>query len=270
MTAGRAGSRGGFPGEDGETRSRGFTYQSMWPRPHFSLLTSPESMGRTGRTETPGPTVRGRRRKERPIWWAGLALSVVAHLLVVLLGPSGSVPVAPGAAAGPGRGSPEAATGGMQALNIRAPTAEITTPPPPTPVPSLEAVEPVALEDEASIDASSILGERPGLEEPGAEIGTGQGAGGTEEEGSRRLVPPSPRGMIVPPNHEELRGREISVWVFVDETGRVVPDSTRLEPPTRDRDLNERLVDEAAEWVFEPAREDGEPVAAWFPYTIRM
>lgn len=217
-----------------------------------------------------GQRIRDRRRGERHVWWGGLVLSVLVHVLVVLLWPAGSVPVAPTAAAGPRSGSPDASSGGMQALNLQARTTEIATPPPPTPVPTLDAVEPVQLEDEASVDAAALLGDRPGLEEPGAEIGDGQGDGGSDEEGLRSVVPPSPRGMIVPPTNDDLRGREISVWVFVDETGRVVPDSTRLEPPTRDDDFNERLVDEAAEWIFEPAREGGEPVAAWFPYTIRM
>jgi hypothetical protein len=29
-------------------------------------------------------------------------------------------------------------------------------------------------------------------------------------------------------------------------------------------------MEEAAEWVFNPAMKEGEPVAAWFPYTISM
>ncbi|MDX1568162.1 MAG: hypothetical protein R3223_10210 [Longimicrobiales bacterium] len=218
----------------------------------------------------PFPTIRERRRGEGRIWRIGIALSVLAHVLVFVLWPSGSVDISPDAAAGPRSGSPEAAAGGMQAVNVRAPAEEIVTPPPPAPVPTVEPVDPVEIEDEVTVDASAILGEQPGLEEPGREIGTGQGDGGAAEEGRFSLVPPSPRGMIVPPSNDELRGSEISVWVFVDETGQVVPDSTRLEPPTRDRDFNERLMEEAAEWIFEPAREGGEPVGAWFPYTIRM
>jgi len=56
----------------------------------------------------------------------------------------------------------------------------------------------------------------------------------------------------------------------VDATGAVVPDSTRLEPPTKDRDFNRRLIREASEWVFRPASRDGRPIAAWFPYRIIM
>jgi hypothetical protein len=76
--------------------------------------------------------------------------------------------------------------------------------------------------------------------------------------------------MIIPPTNRDLRGSEIEVWVFVNEQGRVVADSTQLRPPTRDRRFNEQLTREAAEWIFNPARENGVPVAAWFPYVIAM
>ena len=83
-------------------------------------------------------------------------------------------------------------------------------------------------------------------------------------------IPPSPRGMIIPPTNRRLRGSSVEVWVFVNEVGRVVADSTRLNPPTSDRGFNRRLIEEAAEWVFNPAMKEGKPVAAWFPYTISM
>jgi len=107
-------------------------------------------------------------------------------------------------------------------------------------------------------------------EGPGRAEGTGQGDGGTADEGLFRLMPPTPRGMIMPPTNQALRGKQVEVWVFVGEDGRVVPDSTYLRPPTEDRGFNERLLREAAEWVFRPATKGGRPVAAWFPYTISM
>ena len=76
--------------------------------------------------------------------------------------------------------------------------------------------------------------------------------------------------MIIPPTNRDLRGTEIRVWVFVDRAGRVVADSTRLEPPTRDGEFNRRLIAEAAEWVFRPATRAGEAISAWFPYRIIM
>lgn len=84
------------------------------------------------------------------------------------------------------------------------------------------------------------------------------------------LEPPSPRGMIIPPASRDLSGTEVTVWVFVDDAGRVVADSTRLDPPTRDGDLNRRLIREAREWVFRPARQNGRPMPSWFAYRLRL
>ena len=63
--------------------------------------------------------------------------------------------------------------------------------------------------------------------------------GGTAEEGLFRVVPPSPRGIIMPPSNDNVRGQTIQVWVFVDERGRVVADSTQLRPPTSDGDFSQ-------------------------------
>lgn len=203
------------------------------------------------------------------MWRSALALSVLLHLLVFVAWPSGQVMVSPHAAAGPRSGDPRPAGGAMQAMNVRTPQPRRIVPPP-VPTPTLEPTEDVEFEPEPAMEAAEILGERPGMGPPGTEDGEGEGDGGTSDEGRYRLQPPVPRGMIVPPSNDELRGKEIQVWVFVDETGRVVPDSTRLQPPTGDRAFNRRLIQEAAQWVFEPARKGGEAVAAWFPYTISM
>lgn len=180
------------------------------------------------------------------------------------------IPRSPFAAAGPRAGDSRAARGSMQAMNVRASQPRrILRPPVPLAV-SVE-VEPVEFEEDVSRDPASVLGDRPGEDEgPGLETGTGRGDGGNAEEGLYRLQPPSPRGMIIPPTNKALKGMTVEVWVFVDEHGRVVPDSTRLNPPTRDRRFNQRLIREAAEWVFRPAIKEGKPVASWFPYRISM
>jgi len=159
----------------------------------------------------------------------------------------------------------------MQALNLRpAPSRPIV--PPRVPIITLDMTDPVDFDLEPEIDWDAMVGEAPGLGEglPGIEGGQGRGDGGTGEEGLFRMIPPSPRGMIIPPTNRNLRGKEVEVWVFVDATGKVVPDSTRLNPPTSDRAFNRRLIQEAAEWVFNPAKRDDQVVAAWFPYTISM
>lgn len=214
--------------------------------------------------------VRHRRRDERRVWRNALLASVLVHVCLLLFWRGPSLLVSPFAAAGPKAGDDRAAAGGMQAMNVLTPPSEpIRTPLIPLPV-EVE-IEPVELETEPSFDPAAVMGERPGpVGPPGLEDGDGRGDGGTAAEGLMRMVPPRPRGMIIPPTNRELRGTEVEVWVFVNEKGRVVPDSTRLRPPTRDRGFNRRLIDEAAEWVFTPAKRDGQPVASWFDYTISM
>ena len=159
----------------------------------------------------------------------------------------------------------------MQALNIRVP------PPRPiirplVPLLNFDPVPPVELEEDQQqqVETASVLGDRPGVNGPGLLDGDGRGDGGNADSGLFRVVPPSPRGIILPPTNRNVRGQSVEVWVFVDDRGRVVADSTQLRPPTSDRSFNARLLREAAEWVFEPGKEGGEAVAAWFPYTISM
>jgi hypothetical protein len=210
-----------------------------------------------------------RKADDRRIFRISLAISVLAHCLIFAFWTVEPPLVSPFAAAGPRSGDPRAAAGSMQGLNLRVvPSRPIV--PPRIPLPTVD-VEPVEIQmEDPSMDAVEALGERPGAEAPGIEGGEGEGDGGTGEEGLFRLIPPAPRGMIMPPTNERLRGQQIQVWVFVNEYGRVVPDSTRLRPPTSDRGFNRRLIEEAAEWIFEPARQDGRAVASWFPYTISM
>ena len=157
-------------------------------------------------------------------------------------------------------------------MNIRVPPS---TPiiPPPIPLPTVTDIEPVEFEPEPVYAPAAISGETLGLDEgPGLEDGTGEGDGGTSDEGLFRLVAPVPRAVMFPnaPDDDRIRGREVEVWVFVDASGQVVPDSTQLRPPTPNRDYNRRLVRDAAEWSFSPAIRDGRPVASWFNYRFTL
>lgn len=221
--------------------------------------------------EAPRQSNRERRAQHRRVWRRAFAVSVLLHALLFLFWESDGPLLSPFAAAGPRAGDDRAAGGSLQAMSIRTPPP-VPIVPPPVPLPSVTPPEPIEFEERTELDPSEILGDRPGSSDqaPGLEDGDGRGDGGTAEEGLFRLVPPSPRGMIMPPSNNALKGKEVEVWVFVDERGRVVADSTRLEPPTGDGDFNRQLLREAAQWVFEPARRGGQPVAAWFPYTISM
>ena len=211
-----------------------------------------------------------RRRRERSTWRNALVVSVLLHLIIFLGWNGNVIPSSPFAAAGPRAGDNRAAAVSLQALNVRTPPSRPIIQPP-VPLAVNVEVEPVEWEDEEEYDPASVLGEKPRLDEgPGRESGTGEGDSGNEEEGFYRLQPATPRGMIIPPTNRDLRGTEVQVWVFVDERGRVVSDSTRLDPPTRDPGFNRRLIEEALEWTFRPAVQEGKAVSSWFPYKITM
>lgn len=213
---------------------------------------------------------------------AGIAVSLALHLLLLALFVGADpIPVSPFSAAGERRGSERAARGGgMEAVELATPTRAIPEPPPAVPVPvavveapppepemEVEEVPAIALADGVAVPgpAGAVLG-------PGLEDGTGEGDGGTDAEGRFRVVPPRPRGMILPPGDRpaSVRGKEVEVWVYVSATGKVVADSTRLLPSTGDRRFDRRLREHAAGWVFEAARREGRAISEWFRYTIVM
>lgn len=222
------------------------------------------------------------RRYRRALQW-GLAFSLVAHAAIFLVFDEAPLPPSPFSAAGERTGDARAARGGgMEAVELMSPPDVPESPPVPVPEPTPEEVEELEEVEEQVEDVgvtAPLLGEVAtlpgpiGLEDgPGLEDGTGTGDGGTEEEGRFRAVPPRPRGMIMPPGDrpDRVRGKEVDVWVFVSAEGRVVPDSTRLNPSTGDRRYDRRLREHAADWVFEAAMRDGSPIAEWFRYTIVM
>ncbi|HEX9886104.1 MAG TPA: hypothetical protein VGA70_06430 [Longimicrobiales bacterium] len=212
-------------------------------------------------------SVRDRRHRERRLWRMAFLVSALLHMLIFVGWRHTPVPISPFAAAGPRAGDDRAAAGSMQAMNVRTP-ARMPIVPPPIPIPTLDEIEPVVFDEDLSLEPAAVDGDAMGELGPGIADGTGRGDGGTAEEGLFRLVPARPRGMIIPPDHDKLRNAVIEVWVFVDERGQVVPDSTVLRPPTSDRGLNRRLIQEAAEWIFIPATKQGKPVASWTQYTI--
>ncbi len=196
---------------------------------------------------------------------------MIVHLLVFFLWWGQPIPESPFAAAGPRAGDNRAASGGLQAMNIRVPPPRPLIRPQ-VPLLTLDPVPPpeLAEDQQQQIETAAILGDRPGVDGPGLPDGDGRGDGGTALEGRFRKVPPSPRGIIMPPSNDNVRGQRIEVWVFVDERGRVVADSTQLRPPTSDRTFNRRLIREAAEWVFRPARDGGKAVASWTNFRFSL
>ncbi|MDE2975107.1 MAG: hypothetical protein OXU64_10405 [Gemmatimonadota bacterium] len=212
--------------------------------------------------------VRGRRRKERKIWGNALLASLLLHVLVFVISGRRPVPALAAAAAGPAAADPRAARGSMEAMSISFPPP-LPLVPPAVPIPAEIEIEEVELDAEADFDLAALLGE-PDLPAPPGLAGDGGGDGGSASEGLGGFVGPEVRGWILPPVHKELKKGLVTVWVFVDESGRVVADSTYLDPPTGSGKLNRQLISEAADVRFHPATRYGKPVAAWDSYTIDM
>lgn len=224
-------------------------------------------------------------RKWRGPVFFGLLTAVVIHLVVLLMFRTIAIPESPFSAAGPPRGDYRAAAGGGSGLTmveVVPATREEEVAPTEAIVPEIVVPEPAPPEVTVDEPAPAVTPSLPGRGDPGEggeegretgpgrDTGTGEGGGGTEAEGESGIVAPTPRAMFLPPadRPRSVRGREVTVWVFVDPAGRVVSDSTRLDPPTPDSRYNSRLRQSAAQWRFDPARRAGVAVAAWYPYQI--
>lgn len=206
----------------------------------------------------------------------GLVLSLLFHVALFLFFGGNRIPPSSLAAAGPDADDDEAAAGGaLETVRIRvAEPQPIPRPPEPVIVPDLEvALEPQPEIQVEQVDISALTpGAGEPAETPGRGDATGEGDAGTGDEGRMRVVPPNPRGMILPPSDapRNARGREITIYVFVSDRGRVVADSTRVIPSSGNRGFDRDLVERANEWVFEPARRDGRAVGEWFNYTFTV
>lgn len=218
-----------------------------------------------------------RLRREQRVWRVALLVSVLIHLILLFFFRTEPERLWPYAAAGPGSGDPVAAPGGgaMRAVTLMPPVELVIPPRPETPV-----VEPVVVQErieEPMLSMSEVELRDPGEglkegPESGSGLPGGEGTGdrGNAMTGLRRLIPPTPRGVIMAPLNRpaNVRGREVTVWVFITQAG--VVDSVRLDPPTPDSNYNNSLMREARDWVFEPAERAGKAVATWFSYTWKL
>jgi hypothetical protein len=230
-------------------------------------------------------TQRADRRWHRALA-TGLISAVLLHIALLLFFRTTPLPPpSPFGAAGPDAGdirASEAGGSGLTMVEVRVeqppeeevpevvPVTEqivVVEVPRPVPTPPAGPVTPPAQPGTGGAGTGGDAGVAVGT---GAAAGEGRGGAGTESEGASGIIAPVPRGMILPPpdRPRSVRGQEVTVWIFVTDRGRVAADSTRLAPPTPDSRYNERLRRSAAEWVFEPARKDGRPVGAWYPYEI--
>jgi len=221
----------------------------------------------------------------------GILGTVLAHFLLFILFRETTVPPTSSsfAAAGPAAGDLNASGGGsgMTMIEVRVQQEETPAEEVPVPVPVVEPVEvivPEEVEEQAAapevapvappslpgVGGAGTGGQGGPTTGPGTDTGTGAGGGGTGDGGVAQIVPPTPRGIFIPPagRPASARGQEITVWVFVSEVGRVDRSTVRLEPPTSDSRYNQRLIESVSEWVFDPARQAGRPVPVWYPFQI--
>ncbi|MCL7968578.1 MAG: energy transducer TonB [marine benthic group bacterium] len=199
----------------------------------------------------------------------GLLISLLAHLVVFFSlrsdRPQGSATVAAGPRAGDSNAA--AGSGALQAISF-AEVRSIEIPPPPAPLPSLDAPEVTIVETRPPSFATGQL-ERPGSMagrqagfSPGLPGGTGEGDGGSDAEGRYRNTVPEPRVIIPdwdPPN--EVKGMRVRMRVLVDERGNAV--DVELEPPTPNDRFNRKLIETAMAMEFKPALRNGRPVRDW-------
>ena len=208
-------------------------------------------------------------QKHRRAMRAGLLISLLVHIAIVASFRAERPKEGLTVAAGPRAGDSNAAagSGALQAIAF-ADVLGIEIPPPPAPLPSLDAPEVTILETRPPSFATGNL-ERPGSMagrqagfSPGLPGGTGEGDGGSDAAGRYRNTVPEPRVIIPdwdPPS--EVKGMRVRMRVLVDERGQAV--DVELEPPTPNDGFNRKLIETAMQMEFKPALRNGRPVRDW-------
>ena len=209
--------------------------------------------------------IEDRYRRERRIWRNGITMSVAVHFLLFFIWKITAIPISSSMPLGPEQSEGAVDEGSLRALSIWVPP-KLPVSPSPIPIPSQIDIRETKLPQITEREAVSALGKSPSLDKP---LGLRDGFG-TTYQGTSDWMPATPRDMIIPSNKHDLNGKEIQVWVFVDESGGVIPDSTYIDPVPENEDFNRRLIRQAAEWLFRPATRDGKPVASWFTYRIAI
>lgn len=211
--------------------------------------------------------IKDRHRRDRRIWRKALALSVITHLIGLLLLSVVPIPSLLDMSSGSKQAREILTSSSLRTVNIGGFPNLPNTPSAPTPV----HIQEVDLDHTIAGDTALLLNEMFGNKKLMGLSGEAMMSGNTNSvKGSLSRISATPRNIIIPSNKNDLRGKEIQVWVFVDEDGDVIADSTYLDPAGGDPDFNQHLILEAAEWLFRPATWAGEPIASWFTYRISM
>ena len=214
--------------------------------------------------------VKHRQSQDKLTWRKGFVYSVLLHLIVIIGWNGDVIPQTMLTASGSRSSSGSAVTGSLQVIILRTlPSLGIIQPPRPVEVEI--GMQPVEWKDQFEQElGKGFKAVSPFALEPAGDTNTGAGDEGNAERGVDRLRPASPIRLTLPLAVSDLRGTQLKVRVFVDEKGRVVPDSTRLDPPSQNRLYEQLLIGEATEWTFRPGSFRGRPVSSWFFYTLKM
>ncbi len=204
-------------------------------------------------------------RRERSLWASALLLSVALHALAFLLW-RGAAPLGDPLMAHLPGSHPRMGGGAAPAVLLASPR-QARIPPPPAPVLAIEAPE-VEPDEPASPSSGPDLRPAAALALPGIGGGTGPGAAGRGSGEGSDYVSPVPRSVLPywdpPPS---VRGLEVTVRIFVDETGRPTG-MVELDPPTPDGRFNKEIITRVRRMEYHPARRNGAPVPGWAEITF--
>lgn len=204
-------------------------------------------------------------RADRVRWWGGLLASVALHALLFLLWRADAG--APGTPAGVERPDVRAGGGAVRAVRVTLPERR-EIPAPPRPVPAIEVPEMAPARPlEVAFPGPEALPVAAPARLPGLGGGPSSGEGGRGGDGDGYLAP-VPRSVLPhwdPP--ASVRGLEVTVRVFVDETGAPTG-LVELDPPTPDDGFNREIRDRVKRMRYRPATRRGTPVAGWAEITF--
>ncbi|MDH3732108.1 MAG: TonB family protein [Gemmatimonadota bacterium] len=210
------------------------------------------------------PSVR-HAREARAAWWAGLAASLVVHVLIFVLW-RGQIPFPIEQVEGARAATPVGGGGALQAMHASLPAVR-EIPPPARPVLAIETPDVEIRDVEVSLPGPDLAPAGPIGNLPGIGGGSGEGDGG-DGSGEEDYVSPMPRSILPhwdPPN--SVRGMEVTVRIHVDASGRPTGEVV-LDPPTPDRGFNREIEERVRRMEYRPASRNGQPVDGWAEITF--
>lgn len=150
---------------------------------------------------------------------------------------------------------------------------------PPAPTITLAPIPPI---DPVAVDLSRITVPLPSpttassrtaggaAGQAGTAAGTGGAGGSGTGDEDRYILPPNPRGVIVPPERapRSVRGRKYRATFWVGADGRV--DRVELSPRIEDAEYRAALIERLMDFAFYPARRAGIAIPGVVPIVFAI